>query len=41
MLELVSIIILTFCMLGGVPEAGEVADDPLDMEELESFPLPP
>jgi hypothetical protein len=32
---------LTFCMLGGVPDAGEVAEDPLDIEELESLPLPP
>lgn len=32
--------IFTFCMLGGLLEAGEVADEPLDMEELESFPLP-
>lgn len=29
-----------FCILGGVLEAGDVADDPLDMEELESLPLP-
>lgn len=32
--------IFTFCILGGVLEAGEVADEPFDMEELESFPLP-
>lgn len=27
-------------MLGGLLEAGDVTDEPLDIEELESFPLP-
>lgn len=27
-------------MLGGVPDAGEVADELQDIDELESFPLP-
>lgn len=32
--------IFTFCMLGGVPDAGDVAEDPLDIEELESLLAP-
>lgn len=33
-------VVNTFCMLGVVLEAGDVADEPLDIEELESWPHP-